>query len=244
MTTIGQRVTKRLKELNMSEYALAKKLNMHHSNIQGLTSGRVQIPRYLGRLAEILEVNEKWMRTGEGPKLIADMPIYTSPQDQLFDPTGTREHHVSENTAPQFSANYSAETRNLPVYHIQDVDKHKQSFFIEMGNISNYISRPAYLAHNNAAFAIYIQNNQMEPRFEMGELIVIDPNRPPRTYEYVVVEYCPPLERPQHLVRRYLGTSKDKLILQQFSPAEEQHIPEKDVRSVLRIIPQNELLNA
>ncbi len=247
MTAIGQRVTERLRELNMSEYAVAKKLKMHYSNIQGLTSGRVKKPRYLGELAEALGVTEKWLRTGEGTKLQAPQQTQLpfDHQSGIIYPEGSREATVS--SPPQAPIDYTglhglSEQRNLPIYHVEILNSHNQNFYIDIEKINDYILRPPHLTHNNNAFAIYMKGSVMEPKFESGDLLIIDPYRPPQPYDYVVVEYENHDGQIHNFVRRYIRTIADEVILQQFTPLEEQRLRKDQIKSLMRIFSQNELL--
>lgn len=247
MTTIGQRVTERLRELNMSEYAVAKKLKMHYSNIQGLTSGRVKKPRYLGELAEALGITEKWLRTGEGSKFpsLQQQQLPFDHQSGILEPSGFRESKVNE--PPQAPIDYTGVPmllgqRNLAVYNVKMLNPKAQSFYIETEKPNDYIFRPPYLTHNNHAFAIYAQGSAMEPKFEPGDLLVIDPFRPPQPYDYVIIEQKNQQGQTQCFLRRYIRTVADEVILQQFTPWEEHRLRRDEIKSLMRIFSQNELL--
>ncbi len=247
MAAIGQRVTERLQELNISEYAIAKKLKMHYSNIQGLTSGRVKKPRYLGELAEALGVTEKWLRTGEGLKFPAPQQTQLpfDHQSGIFDPEGSRESKVSEpsQTPIDYTGAYPLlGQRNLAVYNVEVLNPQSQGFYIDTEKTNDYIHRPPHLIHNSSAFAIYVQSSIMEPKFEPGDLLVIDPHRPPQPYDYVIVEQEDQHGQTQNFVRRYIRTVADEVILQQFTPWEEHRLKKDQIKSLMRIFSQNELL--
>lgn len=52
----------------------------------------------------------------------------------------------------------------------------------------DYVRRPPGLLQARDVYALYVEGSSMEPRFEPGELIFINPNRPVRIGDYVVIQ--------------------------------------------------------
>lgn len=221
MTSIGKRVTQCLEEQSLSEYALAKKLNIHHSNIQSLTSGRVKKPRYLGELAEALHVSEKWLRTGEGEKSIQNL---SSPHIELAD--------MSQQS-------FEDHGKNLPVYSIPTQIKGSGARLNEKKEI-NQISRPFRLSHNRDVFALYADDPNIYPKYEIGDLIFIDPNVPYSASDYVLLEIKTEESSKVH-IRKYLCDDGEFLSFKQFHPEKEYKIKKSHILHIYRIIPMNEL---
>ncbi len=243
MSDIGKRVKQRLLELGMSEYAAAKALKMHYSNIQGLTAGRVKKPRYLGELAEVLQVNERWLRTGAPPKEAIMISNSHSLQNNINSHNIT--HLNPHNTLRENIIGFSGDVlRSLPVFGTAAAGEEQGAFQISSGEPIDYVFRPMSLQHNQDAFAIYVEGTSMEPKFEAGDLIFIDSHRAPRPYDYIVVELHNKLGDREAFIKRYLGKKDDNIICLQYNPYKERHYPLKNIVKLHRVFTNNELFSS
>ncbi|WP_377299762.1 helix-turn-helix transcriptional regulator [Rhizobium sp. SGZ-381] len=77
---------------------------------------------------------------------------------------------------------------DVPVYGTAGGSLARGSFLVE-DDVIDEVSRPIGLRSNRHAYALYVEGSSMEPQFSPGDLIFINPNRPPRTGEVVVVRY-------------------------------------------------------
>jgi phage repressor protein C with HTH and peptisase S24 domain len=84
----------------------------------------------------------------------------------------------------------------------------------------------------------------MLPRFEPGEVGIVDPHRPPMIGDYVVVQ----LRGEDHddvesvLVKRLAGRNAREVRLEQFNPPLTFTLPARLVKRLHRILPQTDLL--
>lgn len=106
------------------------------------------------------------------------------------------------------------------------------------------IARPPALQGARDLYAIYFQGESMMPRFEPGEVGIVDPTRPPAPGDYVLVQLNNGEEDhvTSVLVKRLLRANPRELVLQQFNPAATFTIPRARVARFHRIVPQTELL--
>ncbi len=89
----------------------------------------------------------------------------------------------------------------------------------------------AGLSSADGVYAIMMHGESMEPRFLAGELLIVNPDRPPRRGDYVVVQY----ERGGDtlaIAKQYIRRTGDTLTLHQHNPNEEITLPSQDVRAV------------
>lgn len=91
--------------------------------------------------------------------------------------------------------------------------------FVLNGNHLDDIFAPPSLSGIGEAYAVQIAGSSMEPRYEDGETVFVNPKRRPVKNDYVIAEIhvdegSPPLAYIKRLVRR---TDKE-LILEQFNP--------------------------
>jgi SOS-response transcriptional repressor LexA len=105
------------------------------------------------------------------------------------------------------------------------------------GQVIDYVRRPTGIAMNRNVFAIYIRGDSMHPRFDEGDLLYVDPNRPAKVGDDVLVELQPPRGgEPGHAyVKQLAGKSGSRITLRQFNPFREDiTVP---IDKVLRISP-------
>jgi phage repressor protein C with HTH and peptisase S24 domain len=100
----------------------------------------------------------------------------------------------------------------------------EQRMFLEDGPIG-YTPRPANLAGVRDAYAIYMVGDSMQPRYEAGWLLHINPFKPPTRGRDVVV-----YKKDQAvLIKQFVGWNDDTLVLRQLNPEETLRIPRGEV---------------
>lgn len=106
------------------------------------------------------------------------------------------------------------------------------------------ITRPPALRGARDIYAIYFQGESMLPRFEPGELGLVDPGRPVRIGEYVLVQLTNGEEEHVHtvLVKRLVRQNATEVVLEQFNPPAIFTVPKTRVARIHRILPQTDLL--
>jgi hypothetical protein len=106
-----------------------------------------------------------------------------------------------------------------------------QEMFLEDGPIG-YTPRPANLGGVRSAYAIYMVGNSMEPRYEPGWLLHVNPFKPPTLGRDVVVYK----EGQAVLIKQFVGWEGDALVLRQLNPPEMLRIPRDQVRECHLIV--------
>jgi phage repressor protein C with HTH and peptisase S24 domain len=131
--------------------------------------------------------------------------------------------------------------RDLPV-HGSAVGGVDGSFEMN-GQVVEYVERPPSLSGARNAYGIYVQGDSMSPRFEAGWLVLVNPSRPVRRGDNVVVqlkgidEHAPPLA----YLKVFESRTPNNLIVRQFNPARMLEWPLSDVISVHRVVGVGEL---
>jgi phage repressor protein C with HTH and peptisase S24 domain len=100
-----------------------------------------------------------------------------------------------------------------------------QEMFLEDGPIG-YTPRPANLGRVRAAYAIYMVGDSMEPRYEQGWLLHVNPFKPPTRGRDVVVYKQGQIV----LIKQFVGWEGDTLVLRQLNPPDTLRIPRAEVR--------------
>ena len=106
------------------------------------------------------------------------------------------------------------------------------------------ITRPPALRNARDIYAIYFQGDSMIPRFEPGELGIVDPRRPVRAGEYALVQLNDGANDAVQsvLVKRVVRQNADELVLEQFNPPVVFKVPKSRVARIHRILQQTDLL--
>lgn len=89
-----------------------------------------------------------------------------------------------------------------------------------------YTPRPANLSGVRAAYAIYMVGDSMEPRYEQGWLLHVNPFKPPIRGRDVVVHKAGQIV----LIKQFVGWEGDTLVLRQLNPPDTLRIPRGEVR--------------
>lgn len=100
-----------------------------------------------------------------------------------------------------------------------------QQMFLDDGPIG-YTPRPANLGGVRAAYAIYMVGDSMEPRYEPGWLLHVNPFKPPIRGRDVVVYK----QGQAVLIKQFVGWDGDTLVLRQLNPPDTLRIPRAEVR--------------
>lgn len=95
-----------------------------------------------------------------------------------------------------------------------------------------YTPRPASLSGVNGGYAIYMVGDSMEPRYEQGWLLHINPFRPPARGRDVVVYKT----NDAVLIKRFIRKSPTETILEQLNPATEIKVPNSEIRELHLIV--------
>lgn len=100
----------------------------------------------------------------------------------------------------------------------------EQQMFLQDGPIGQ-TPRPANLGGVRGAYAIYMVGDSMEPRYEQGWLLHVNPFKPPIRGRDVVVYKTDQAV----LIKQFVGWQSDSLMLRQLNPPQELRIPRAEV---------------
>ncbi len=95
-----------------------------------------------------------------------------------------------------------------------------------------FISRPASLEGAVEAFAVYMGDSSMEPRYYAGETLYVKPNAPITDNCFVLVE----LLEGRTFAAQVITRSSTHVLLRQMNPLQDKVYPYEDVASLQRII--------
>lgn len=131
---------------------------------------------------------------------------------------------------------------DLPVYgHAVGGDN---GDFALNGDVVDRVRRPPGLLGNRAAFAVYVRGDSMEPRHYQGDLLYVDPARPARSGDDVLVEMKPTRagEPGPAYIKQLVVQTPIRVVVRQFNPAKDITLPGDRILRVSKILKLADLL--
>ncbi|MEQ9123540.1 MAG: S24 family peptidase [Alphaproteobacteria bacterium] len=264
----------RLLEVEMSRAGitmaeLSRRAGLHPSAVHAMYSGKSQNPRSstiealaraLGRtgpdFAQLLQQQQQILQAEDENGVDADSLV---PGDSIGQAGGRLSPHrpyaapadrpiigqaEGDAFAPIPVPPRQPRPRDVPVYGVAAGSDGEASFNLEWGHPIDFVARPPGIAAVRSAFAMYVANDSMEPRYYRGELVYANPRRPaaPGDHVIVVLRGTRPGEPPACFVKRLRRRSGDTVTVQQYNPAEEVAYRTDQVDQIIRSTPWDELL--
>lgn len=229
---LAERVEQRLKELGLTGYAASMTAIGKPDLVRDIQRGRMPSAPRLSALARALQTTPEWL-LDETNQLRASAPAaHVAASARAYQPQSLPKNLPVVGSA--LGSTLDFDDGNVPV----------ESHLVEMGDVVEYILRPAGLSLVKDAYALYISGDSQSPRFEHGELVIVNPRRPARAGDDVVVQL-----RDEEggqvvtaLIKRLRRQSPRELELQQFNPPRTIVVPMAKVAAIHRITPTGELL--
>lgn len=218
-------INDRLRALRRGKGELARALGVDPARVSEIIAGRrnVQVAE-LPRLAAFLEMppDELLVRlTGAVPG--AGTPASPSPAP------------LAARAAPG-PVELGVAGRDLPVYGaaMGGLD----GAFEMNGQVMEFVERPPALAGSRSAYGLYVQGESMRPRFEPGWLVQVNPGRPVRRGDNVVVQVraADPHAPPLAYLKVFEARTASLLLVRQFNPPGELSWPVAEIVSVHRVV--------
>jgi len=187
-------------------------------------AGRNGFDNDAGQLyAKAFKADLAWLMTGKGDALKGDAS--DQPKDNFL---------PASNISPSFDIPEISKQR-IPVYGVAIGGA--DGAFQMNGDIIDYVFCPPGLERVPGVYAIYVQGESMEPRFEAGETVWVHPNRPVRPGDDVVVQIkendC---DDPVGFIKRLVKKTTEHLVVKQFNPPKEIEFYMDTVVSCHRVV--------
>lgn len=210
------RIKSRLDALGMSSNAASEAAGLDRTFIKQIEYGKKTGMRYASavKLAKVLQCPVDWLMDGAGTE--------PAPQQEA----------APAIQMPSPGVDFVPGPRDLPIRG--NARGGSEGFFLDNGDIQGVVLRPGPLMGVANAFACYMTGDSMEPRFEAGELLYINPIKPIRARDYVLIE----LADHQAFVKRLVRRTSEKVIVEQFNPQREIEYDRNQIRHMYRVVGQ------
>lgn len=233
---LAERVEQRMSELGLNANQVSVRVSGKGYLVRDIKRGQMPGGPRLLKLAEVLQTTPEWLLGGEGP---ADRePALPSVDEaRVADGVRTFHHRDLDKTIPVLGT-----VLGSPMDFEGSTDP-VEAHEIEMGETIDMARRPAGLALARNVYALYIVGDSQSPRFEPGELVFVNPARPPAMGDDVVVQLVNGNGEVRcALIKRLRRRTAHTLTLEQFNPPMQFDVPMDRVAAIHRIVPINELL--
>ena len=99
-----------------------------------------------------------------------------------------------------------------------------------------FVDRPEPLFGVRGAFAMYVVNDSMEPKYVQGALLLIHPSRPVRRGDFVLIVKRSQGDEHSAMVKQLVRMEPERLVLRQFNPDSEFAIPRDSVAGLHLVV--------
>lgn len=225
--TLRTRIKERLKELGVAASAVSLKATGSPDTIRSWLRHPDISPRVdtLAKIAEQLQTTPEWLlgRTEDAPA-----------------PKAPPRQEVRTADIPALSR--TAMPADVPVMGTAAGSLLSGAFQLQ-GGVIDYVRRPPALSGARDIYALYIEGSSMEPRYFPGELVYVNPHKPPRIGDTVIVQEHngdsgPVAASIGVLFKRATGT----VVLRKYNPPDaEITIAQTRIAAIHRVLTPNEL---
>lgn len=113
--------------------------------------------------------------------------------------------------------------------------------FVMTSEVIGYATRRPALENVRNVYGILVWGESMVPRWYPGEPAYVNPDKPPRAGDFVVVQLRGKNGEIEGLIKQLVRMDSERVVLRQFNPEKELKFPRSEVLHVHRVYWPNEL---
>jgi len=192
--------------------------------------------------SRVLKIDPAWLLYGHGsPAPDVDesaAPSIDAPAN-FDDPEVPANARLSSADAPDFQVF----AKDIPVLGSAECGQ-DGVFTLNTGDPIDFVRRPPAQMTRRGIYCIYAAGNSMEPVYESGDLIYVDPNRPPWPGRDVVVQLRKQSEDGEirYFLKRLVKRTGTQWRVKQFNPEKEIVLDEREVAAIHLVLKNQELM--
>jgi len=222
---------------------LARLVRLNEVTVRSHVNGTRDVSKRAAEsYSRALALDPSWLIYGHGT-LPADTALsHLGGEDsfeQADDVAGPSNIRLSESETP----NFRYLVKDVPVLGHAECGS-DGAFVLNSGDPIDFVRRPPGQVNRKGIYCIYAEGSSMEPVYEGGDLIYVDPHRPPRAGRDVVIQLRAkePGGEERCFLKRLVRRSGSKWRLKQFNPEREFVLDDKDVAAVHLVLKNQELM--
>lgn len=115
---------------------------------------------------------------------------------------------------------------------------------LNTGDPIDFVRRPPGQMSRRGIYCIYAQGSSMEPVYEAGDLIYVDPHQPPKPGRDVVIQLRKPSEagEQRYFLKRLVKRTGTQWRVKQFNPEKEIVLEDREVAAIHLVLKNHELM--
>jgi phage repressor protein C with HTH and peptisase S24 domain len=187
-----------------------------------------------------LKIDPAWLIFGQGSMVRGEDAAL--PADEAFaglDEDMPVNARLSSAEAPDFQVF----ARDIPILGSAECGQ-DGVFTLNTGDPIDFVRRPPGQATRRGIYCIYAQGSSMEPVYEAGDLIYVDPHQPPKPGRDVVIQLRKQSEagEPRYFLKRLVKHTSTQWRVKQFNPEKEIVLEEREVAAIHLVLKNHELM--
>lgn len=200
----------------------------------------------IGRVASSYQHYEStYKKRSLPPELVDDMePVLRAhgvTDAEILELRGAQPKTTDNDSPPQIRPNHDRtmalahQSKDLPVLGAARGGTMEAGAFADNGNFFEMVARPASLVGVSDAYAVYVVDESMEPRYFSGEIVHIHPHRPARPGSFVVLQIDDG-EKTDYLVKRLVRRKSTQVTFEQYNPPKRFEIKASHIKAMHTIV--------
>ncbi|CAM1656887.1 Peptidase S24/S26A/S26B/S26C [Bartonella apihabitans] len=214
----------------MTQEELAKAVGKTRNAVAQWESGAAHPrPNTLEDIAGALNVSIDWLLTGNTPNVAGTETTRTN----------SKMSDVKFNNSTLPPRQYMLQ--DVPVMGTAACNTDNGSFKLD-SSIIDYVHRPPALLMTKGLYALYVEGDTMEPRFNAGDLIFVHPHKPVRIGDSVVVQIAKSIDEPiKAMIAVLAKRTSHEVFLQKYIPDKIISFDNANIVSIHKILEMREL---
>ena len=177
-----------------------------------------------------LRLSQEWMERiakafGDGVR-----PADLLPEHDVKWPIPAASRDMAGSALSFEERDYRSGPRDLPILGF--VKAGKEGLFIDQGERQGVTVRPEALRDVRTAYAVRVHDTSMSPAFEPGYVLHVDPTRPVRPGDNIVIQTVD----GQAFIKRLVRRTERVIICEQFNPREPMEFKPMKVKAIHMVV--------
>jgi hypothetical protein len=231
---LKERLSAKIAEKNMSAREVSIAALNKPDAIRAILAGHMPGLDRLDAIAEILDTTSDWL-LGRDQGIERTIPENGNTSEAAF----RRLPKTLPIYGSALGADVSFPDENGIVVNVEQTEVH-------MAAPTDFMARPIGVTGRPDLYVVLVSGHSMEPRYDSGRRVLVDPKRSPGVGDDVVVQLRGPTfdgEEIRHvLIKQLVRRRPGVVVLRQFNPVVEFEVPNEQVSAVHRVMPWDEAL--
>lgn len=199
------------------------------------------------KYAAAFNVSLEWLLNGGESPIVRDYGHSTTGQVIELHPAREPVVRPASNISAPFVIPQAGRTM-MPVYGNAagslSWEQEDEGKFVFNGEPMAWVPVPPQLSEVRDPYGVYVVGSSMEPRYFQGDCLYVNPIKPPKNGDFVVVQMHPDEDgkAPVAFVKRLVKTTSTQVFLEQYHPEPKVFpIPRDSVRTIHKVVGMGEI---